>query len=148
MANNEVPDPSLKQPHSHRANTYGMGDSTLRALGGEDAVRELADRFYDAMERLPEARTILELHPEDLALSRDKLATFLIGWMGGPRRYRERFGPIAIPAAHRHLPIGPEERDAWLFCMETALDEMQVESSLKTYLLEQLRRPAEMCRTR
>ncbi len=128
--------------------TYGLGDSTLRALGGEAAVRELVDRFYDAMERLPEARVIRELHPDDLALSRDKLATFLTGWMGGPSRYRERFGPIAIPMAHRHLPIGPEERDAWLLCMATALDEMKVDAELKEYLLVQLRRPAEMCRTR
>ena len=127
---------------------YGVGDSTLQALGGEAAVRELAERFYAAMQRLPEAQGILALHPVDLALSRDKLATFLIGWMGGPSRYRERFGPIAIPAAHRHLPIGPEERDAWLLCMRTALDEMGVDAELKTYLLAQLRHPAEMCRTR
>ncbi|GAB2784191.1 group II truncated hemoglobin [Halomonas shantousis] len=127
---------------------YGVGDSTLRALGGEAAVRELVDRFYDAMQRLPEARGILALHPRDLSQSRDKLTTFLIGWMGGPSRYRERFGPIAIPAAHRHLPIGPEERDAWLSCMRTALDEMGVDSELENYLLSQLRHPAEMCRNR
>lgn len=128
--------------------TYGIGDSTLRAVGGEIALRELVDRFYDAMERLPEARGIRELHPDDLTLSRDKLFTFLTGWMGGPRRYRERFGPISIPAAHRHLPIGPEERDAWLLCMATALDEMNLDAELKHYLLTQLRHPAEMCRTR
>jgi hemoglobin len=127
---------------------YGVEDSTLRALGGEVAVRELVDRFYDAMQRLPEAQGILALHPADLGPSRDKLTTFLTGWMGGPSRYRERFGPIAIPAAHRHLPIGPEERDAWLSCMRTALEEMGVEQELKTYLLMQLRHPAEMCRTR
>lgn len=128
--------------------TYGIGDSTLRALGGEAAVRELVDRFYDAMQRLPEARVILALHPDDLALSRDKLTAFLTGWMGGPSRYRERFGPIAIPMAHRHLSIGVEERDAWLTCMATALDEMKVDAELKAYLLAQLYHPAEMCRTR
>ncbi|MHB0777199.1 group II truncated hemoglobin [Halomonas sp. WWR20] len=127
---------------------YGVGDSTLQALGGEAAVQELAERFYAAMQRLPEARTIRGWHAEDLSLSRDKLATFLMGWMGGPSRYRERFGPIAIPMAHRHLPIGPEERDAWLLCMRTALDEMRVDSQLKAYLLAQLYHPAEMCRSR
>ncbi|MDW5377061.1 group II truncated hemoglobin [Halomonas sp. HP20-15] len=127
---------------------YGIGDTTLQALGGETAVYELAERFYAAMQRLPEAQGILALHPAELSLSRDKLATFLIGWMGGPSRYRARFGPIAIPAAHRHLAIGPEERDAWLLCMRTALDEMGVEAELKVYLLAQLRHPAEMCRTR
>ncbi|WP_156105355.1 group II truncated hemoglobin [Litchfieldella xinjiangensis] len=131
-----------------RLRTFGIGDSTLQAVGGEAAVRELVDRFYDAMERLPEARGIRALHPDDLSLSRDKLTTFLVGWMGGPSRYRERFGPIAIPAAHRHLPIGPEERDAWLLCMATALDEVGADPELRTYLLTQLRHPAEMCRSR
>ncbi|MBZ9537430.1 MULTISPECIES: group II truncated hemoglobin [Modicisalibacter] len=126
---------------------YGVGDSTLRALGGEAAVVELVERFYAAMERLPEARTIRAWHPDDLAQSRDKLATFLIGWMGGPSRYRERFGPIAIPRAHRHLPIGPAERDAWLACMATALDEMGVAPELRGYLLERLSHPAELCRS-
>ncbi|GAA0587141.1 group II truncated hemoglobin [Halomonas salifodinae] len=127
---------------------FGVGDSTLRALGGEAAVEELVARFYAAMERLPEARRIRAMHPESLDVSRDKLTTFLIGWMGGPRRYRERFGPIAIPAAHRHLDIGPEERDAWLACMAVALREMGVAADLEAYLLAQLRHPAEMCRTR
>lgn len=127
---------------------YGFGDNTLRALGGENAVRELVDRFYDVMERLPEARQIRKLHPEDLSLSRDKLATFLTGWMGGPSLYREKFGPIAIPRAHAHLPIGEEERDAWLLCMQTALDEVQVTADLKDYLMTQLSIPAEMCRTK
>ncbi|MCK2044800.1 group II truncated hemoglobin [Chromohalobacter sp. TMW 2.2299] len=133
---------------SPQARVFGVGDSTLRAVGGESAVRELVERFYAAMVRLPEARGIRALHPDDLGESRDKLTTFLIGWMGGPSRYRERFGPIAIPAAHRHLDIGPEERDAWLTCMATALDEIGAADDLKRYLLTQLRHPAEMCRRR
>lgn len=127
---------------------YGVGDSTLRALGGEAAVVTLVERFYAAMSRLPEAQRIRAMHPDDLTLSQEKLATFLIGWMGGPRRYRERFGPISIPAAHRHLDIGPEERDAWLVCMATALEEQGIDDELKAYLLAQLRHPAEMCRRR
>lgn len=127
---------------------FGVGDSTLQALGGETALRELVDRFYDAMERLPEAQDIRAMHPQDLTLSRDKLTTFLTGWMGGERRYSERFGPISIPAAHQHLAIGEAERDAWLLCMHTALDEMQVTPELHRYLMTQLRHPAEMCRTR
>ncbi|GEK47417.1 hypothetical protein HPA02_17000 [Bisbaumannia pacifica] len=133
---------------SSRVPLYGVGDATLQALGGEAAVAELVCRFYAAMERLPEARRIRAMHPDSLAESRDKLTTFLIGWMGGPRRYRERFGPIAIPAAHRHLDIGPAERDAWLSCMAVALAEMAVAEPLRHYLLTQLRHPAEMCRSR
>jgi hemoglobin len=98
------------------------------------------------MDSLPEAKHIRDMHPEDLTLSRQKLAYFLSGWMGGPRLYAEHFGSISIPKAHMHLTIESEERDAWMLCMEKALSKMNYPDSLKTYLMEQLFRPAEMIR--
>ena len=56
--------------------------SPYERLGGEQAVRKLVDRFYDLMDSLPEARHMRNLHPEDLAGSRDKLYKFLSGWLG------------------------------------------------------------------
>ncbi len=47
-------------------------DSLYEALGGEEPIRKICDRFYDFMESLPEAATILALHPSDLSSSRDK----------------------------------------------------------------------------
>jgi hemoglobin len=98
------------------------------------------------METLPEARTIRALHPPDLQSSIDKLACFLTGWTGGPKRYAERYRPIKIPAVHRHLPIQSEERDAWLACMKYALEEQPFPAELRAYLLEQLLVPAERIR--
>ncbi|TNC79448.1 MAG: globin [Oleiphilus sp.] len=106
----------------------------------------LYSAFYDLMDSLPEAKHIRDMHPEDLTLSRQKLAYFLSGWMGGPRLYAEHFGSISIPKAHMHLTIESEERDAWMLCMEKALSKMNYPDSLKTYLMEQLFRPAEMIR--
>ena len=37
---------------------------------------------------------------EDLTLAREKLLVFLCGWLGGPKEYAARFGPIRIPAVH------------------------------------------------
>ncbi|MDH5670871.1 MAG: group II truncated hemoglobin [Myxococcales bacterium] len=122
---------------------YGDGDASYQAMGGDAGVRQLVDRFYDLMESLPEARTIRDMHGPDLGLSRDKLHIFLCGWLGGPRRYAERWGPIAIPPAHAHLPIGPAERDQWLLCMDRALAEMPVAEDFKAYFREQIRVPAE-----
>jgi hemoglobin len=109
-------------------------------------ITKLVDAFYDLMDSLPEAKHIRDMHPEDLTLSRQKLAYFLSGWMGGPRLYAEHFGSISIPKAHMHLTIESEERDAWMLCMEKALSKMNYPDSLKTYLMEQLFRPAEMIR--
>jgi hemoglobin len=124
----------------------GDGDATFRACGGEEGIRRLVEAFYEQMDRLPEARRIRALHAPDLALSIDKLACFLCGWTGGPRRYAETFGPIQIPAVHRHLPIGESERDAWLLCMTHALDAQPYPDELKRYLLRELFVPAERIR--
>jgi len=123
---------------------YGQGDSTFVAAGGEAGLIKLVDVFYELMDSLPEAKAIRDMHPDDLALSRQKLAYFLSGWMGGPRLYMQHFGSINIPKVHMHLSIESEERDAWLLCMKTALDQLDYPESYKVYLMEQLFRPAEM----
>ena len=126
--------------------TYGQGDATFQACGGEAGLRRLVEAFYAEMAARPEARTILTLHPEDLTTSIDKLARFLCGWTGGPKRYAEKYGSIKIPRAHRHLPIHEAERDAWLVCMKHALAGQPYPDDLKRYLLEQLFVPAERIR--
>ena len=127
---------------------YGVGDASYRAAGGEAGIRKLVDDFYDAMEQLPEAEKIRKMHPADLTVSRDKLTLFLCGWLGGPRSYAQKYGPIRIPQVHSHLEIGRSERDAWLRCMEEALKEQHYAEEFKKYLLEQLYVPAERSRNR
>lgn len=127
---------------------YGDGDASFQAAGGEAGIRRLVDDFYDLMERLPETQAIRAMHPADLAQSRDKLARFLCGWLGGPELYREKYGPIRIPSAHAHLHIGTKQRDAWLSCMQQALEQQPYATSFKAYLIAQLAIPAERCRTR
>jgi hemoglobin len=125
---------------------YGEGDATFQACGRESGIHTLVVAFYRFMDSLPEARRIRALHPPDLVLSIEKLSCFLCGWTGGPKRYAERYGPIQIPKFHRHLPVGPLERDAWLLCMEHALTEQRFAEDLKQYLLVQLFVPAERIR--
>jgi len=122
---------------------YGDGDTSYQAAGELKGITKLVNAFYDYMETLPEAKTIREMHRPDLTESRQKLAYFLSGWLGGPRMYREHYGPIAIPPAHSHLPIGRDEVEAWLLCMQKAVDEQPYANTFKTYLIEQLRVPAE-----
>ncbi len=125
---------------------YGDGDATFRACGGIEGIAALVETFYAEMDSLPEAKRIRDLHPLDLSTSIDKLARFLCGWTGGPKRYAEKYGPIRIPVAHQHLPVGAAERDAWLLCMERALEQQPYPEDLKRYLLEQLFVPAERIR--
>ncbi len=131
-------------PRTTRApGEYGHEDTSFRTMGGEAGVRRLVDRFYDAMERRPDAARILGMHPSDLTVSRDKLFTFLCGWLGGPKRYAQRYGPIRIPRAHAHLDLAEPERDAWLACMQEAIDGMDVPDDFKAYFMREIRVPAQ-----
>lgn len=127
---------------------YGQGGASYQAAGAEAGVRKLVDAFYDLMERDARFNTIDTMHPPDRATSRDKLATFLCGWLGGPRLYREKYGAIGIPRVHGHLPITEEERDQWLTCMEEAVAAQDFAGDFKLYLMEQLYVPAEAVRRR
>ena len=125
---------------------YGNGDASYKAAGELTGLTKLVDAFYDFMDCLPEAEVIRKMHSDDLTLPRKKLAYFLSGWLGGPRMYAENFGSIHIPAAHAHFPIGVNERDAWMLCMQKAVAEQPYEESFKHYLLAQLAVPAERIR--
>ena len=122
---------------------FGVRDTSFRAAGGFEGVRNLVDEFYRIMDEAPEAATIREMHPADLTSSRDKLARFLSGWLGGPRLYAEKYGPISIPNVHAHLGVGEAERDAWLACMERAIARQSFSPDFSLYLMDQLRIPAQ-----
>lgn len=120
---------------------YGIEDASYKAAGELEGLTKLVDDFYEAMETLPEAKVIRDMHDEDLTISRKKLAYFLSGWLGGPRIYPAEFGPIRIPIAHKHLPIVEADGEAWLLCMKTALEKQDYAEDFKEYLLTQLRVP-------
>jgi len=128
--------------------TFGTGSASFDAAGGEAAIRRLVDVFFDRMETDPRFLTIHELHPEDNEMSRDKLSRFLCGWLGGPKRYQEKYGSISLPAAHQHLPITEVEREQWLTCMSESVEEQPFQPDFKRYLMEQLAVPAEAIRRR
>jgi hemoglobin len=124
----------------------GIGTTPYREAGELAGITRLVDAFYVNMDTLPEAEIIRKMHPQDLAESRKKLTYFLCGWLGGPRLYQEHYGPISIPGFHKQFPIGSDERDAWLLCMERAIAVQSYDVPFKEYLLAALSVPAERVR--
>jgi hemoglobin len=98
-------------------------NSLYELLGGENGVRSLVNRFYDIMDSAPEAEKIRAFHAKSLKQSREKLFMFLSGWSGGPQLYVEKYGHPRLRMRHMPFPIGSDERDQWLWCMNKALDE-------------------------
>lgn len=122
---------------------YGVGDASYQAAGGIDGLRRLVDDFYRLMDELPEAAALRGMHPQSLEQSRDKLACFLSGWLGGPKLFSEKYGSIAIPSFHAQWPIDEARSGMWLDCMERAIALQDYSPDFAEYLLAQLRVPAE-----
>jgi hemoglobin len=127
---------------------YGVGDKSFIAAGKVEGIQQLVEDFYQQMDAQPNAKVIRAMHQEDLSESIDKLTRFLCGWLGGPKLFSDKYGPIRIPKAHAHLDIGYAERDAWLYCMEQAVAMQPYEERFKKYLLAQLAVPAERSRNK
>ena len=131
---------------SFRSCEYGVGDNSYTMAGKLSGITKLVDEFYNNMSAFSESKKIREMHSSDLSESRKKLSYFLSGWLGGPKLYTESYGSINIPLAHKHLSVGLEESEAWLFCMQKAVEAQSYEEAFKVYLMEQLRVPAERIR--
>lgn len=126
--------------------SYGIGDGSYQAAGGEAGIRCAVDLFYDLMDSRPVAQQIRAMHPRDLSIARDKLACFLCGWLGGPKLFQERYGAISIPGVHAHLAVDAAARDAWLEIMAEAVAVQPWAAEFKDYLMRQLAVPAERVR--
>ena len=119
-----------------------------QAIGGEQQVFALVDRFYDLMDEAPEYFGIRKLHPATLDGSRDKLKWFLSGWLGGPQLYLERVGQPMLRARHLPYPIASTERDQWLACMFAAMQDVGVPQALQAVLRESFQGTADWMRNR
>ncbi|TKB54352.1 MAG: globin [Nitrospira sp.] len=127
-------------------NEDGNDMNPYRASGELAGIARLVDAFYANMGTFPEARVIRNMHPEDLTEPRKKLTYFLCGVLGGPSLFIEHYGGVNLPDFHRKFPIGTEERDAWMLCMQRAIAVQPYEASFKEYLLARLWIPAERIR--
>ena len=110
-----------------------MVDRNLyEALGGHQTFENLVSHFYALVTVDPILRP---MYPEsDLAGAAERLMLFLEQYWGGPTTYQETRGHPRLRMRHAGFHIGPAEHDAWLRCMKSAVDEMDVDVDLKAQL--------------
>lgn len=114
-------------------------DATPFELIGPKRVEQMALRFYQAMAE--DEPALAQIHECDengriVPEMQEKFALFLVGWLGGPQFYIEKHGHPRLRMRHGHLKIDKAMRDAWLRCMATALDELQLPRPLREFLDE------------
>jgi hemoglobin len=119
-----------------------------KRIGGEPKIRALVARFYELMDELPEAYGIRKMHEEELGPVADKLFMFLSGWMGGPQLFVEKYGHPMLRRRHLPFSIGESERDQWLMCMDSALDDVVEDAELRRELSVAFAKVADHMRNR
>ena len=113
-----------------------MTGNFYEEIGGEQTFRAIVGRFYE----LVSADEVLRpLYPEeDLTSAATRLRMFLEQYWGGPHTYSEQRGHPRLRMRHAPFQIGPEQRDAWLRCMRTAVDEADLPAAHRVVLWDYL----------
>jgi len=94
-------------------------------IGGHETFRDLVARFYALVAVDPIVRP---LYPEeDLGPAEVRFRMFLEQYWGGPRTYSEQRGHPRLRMRHVPYVIGTSERDAWLRCMQQAVDSISAD---------------------
>lgn len=110
-------------------------------IGGTDTFEELVRHFYAGVANDPLLRP---MYPdEDLTDAAERLQLFLEQYWGGPHTYQETRGHPRLRMRHAPFRITTAERDAWLFHMLGAVDQLSLKPEDKEELVSYLKMAAE-----
>lgn len=120
--------------------------SHFELLGGQDGVVRLVNAFYRQMDTRPDAQGIRAMHEPDLSSTKAVLELYLCEWLGGPKDYSAQRGHPRLRMRHAGFAIGAAERDAWLACMQAALEEVGAAPALHSALMAAFFKTADFMR--
>jgi hemoglobin len=133
MTSNPLPLLQTRSPH-------------FEMLGGEAVVVKLVDAFYRHMDTRGEAAGIRAMHGRDLTSTKAILVLYLCEWLGGPQAYSASQGHPRLRMRHGGFAIGVTERDAWLACMDAALNDIGAAPELQQTLMASFFKTADWMR--
>ncbi|KQN99148.1 globin [Paenibacillus sp. Leaf72] len=113
--------------------------SLYEALGGDRSLRLIVESFYPKVQAHP---LLGPLFPEDINPVMEKQHMFLTQFFGGPTLFSDAFGHPMMRARHMPFEITPARAEAWLDCMNRALQEVGIEDELRQFVIERLSGPA------
>jgi hemoglobin len=109
--------------------------SLYDAVGGKEVIEKLVAAFYPKVYSNPILSPLFEGDMQEI-MRKQKM--FLTQFLGGPPLYSTEFGPPAM--RHRHLPfeITPTRANAWLSCMEDAMDDINLSGEAREMFFQRL----------
>ena len=94
-------------------------------------VQQLADEFYDVMDRDANAKELRNLHPENLFFTKKILYRFIVHWSGGPEIFNSDLtNSTWLELRHRNVELNELHQNQWLYCMETAMRNLEFNNDL------------------
>jgi hemoglobin len=114
-------------------------NTLFEAIGGAETVRRIVEAFYPKVQEHP---LLGPLFPENIDPVKEKQVLFLTQFFGGPPLFSQQYGHPMMRARHMPFEITPQRADAWLNCMERALEEVGMPPELKKIMLARLQGPA------
>jgi hemoglobin len=109
-------------------------------VGGSDTFADLVSQFYARVSMDP---ILKPMYPDpDMRAAAERLQMFLEQYWGGPSTYSELRGHPSLRARHGIFHIASPERDAWLSCMQGAIEGLTIEPELKEELWEYMQMAA------
>ncbi|WP_445486703.1 globin domain-containing protein [Niallia sp. 03133] len=102
---------------------------------GENTLSRLVDAFYNRVGQHPDLAPIF---PKDLTETARKQKQFLTQYLGGPALYTEEHGHPMLRARHLPFAITEKRAHAWLACMHAAMEEIQLDPSIREGLFSRL----------
>lgn len=121
-----------------------MNEAKVIEACGELGIREMVAAFY---RRVREDDLIGPMYPEgDLEGAEERLAEFLLFRLGQSTRYVEVRGHPRLRMRHIGFRIGLAERDRWLDLMNAAMDETDIPSVAREFLVSFLAQTADFMR--
>ncbi|HEV7865098.1 MAG TPA: globin [Acidimicrobiia bacterium] len=119
-----------------------VGPTLYAAVGGMAFFERLVDGFYRGVE---DDDVLAPLYPEapDFTGARRRLRLFLAQYWGGPGIYSEERGHPRLRMRHFPFPVGPRQRDRWMYHMTNAVEATAPDGPIRDALLNYFTSAAE-----
>lgn len=112
----------------------------FEAIGGQSSVDKIVSSLY---KHIGKNEKLLPIFPADLEESARKQRLFLTQFFGGPPLYFEDRGHPMLRRRHMDFEITHERKEAWLACMNKALQEAEIEEPYRSAIFQRLTMTAE-----
>ncbi|NCZ77155.1 MAG: globin [Actinobacteria bacterium] len=111
-------------------------ESFYERAGGQKTFNDLTSHFYALVAVNPVLRP---MYPEsDLHGAARRLQLFLEQYWGGPTTYSQERGHPRLRMRHGQFRISKTEHDAWISCMQAAVEVLEIADDLKSELWQYL----------